>query len=70
METTLRFRVAKQRNQTNSNLLGMVLAPLAPGPIFFLGGPARAPHEVGAQASSLTGPKLWDIIRFKKEKLC
>ena len=55
------FRVAKQRNQTNSNLLGMDLALLlpqciqllvgrAPGPIFFLGGPARAPHE--------SGPKL------------
>ena len=67
----MRFRVAKQKNQTNSNLLGMVLAPLAPGPIFFWGGPARAPHEVGAQASSLTGPKLWDILGFKtKGKLC
>jgi len=33
-----------------------------------LGGPARAPHEVGAQASSLTGPKLWDIMGFKNER--
>ena len=44
------FRVAKQRNQTNSNLLGMDLALLlpqciqllvgrAPGPIFFWVGP-------------------------------
>ena len=64
METMLRSRVAKLKKQTNSNLLGMVLALLlpqciqlvvgrAPGPIFFLGGPARAPHEVGAQALKL-----------------
>ena len=48
--TTLRSKVAKQKNQTNSNLLGMVLALLlpqciqlvvgrAPGPIFFWVGP-------------------------------
>ena len=30
--TTLRSRVAKQRNQTNSNLLGMVAGAKAPGP--------------------------------------
>ena len=56
--TTLRSKVAKQRNQTNSNLLGMDLALLlprciqslvgrAPGPIFFRVGP-----PVKSQASS------------------
>jgi hypothetical protein len=48
--TTLRSKVAKQRNQTNSNLLGMDLARQRARTYFFLGGPARAPHE--------SGPKL------------
>jgi len=43
----------------NSNLLGMVLAPLAPGPIFFRVGPPGS-----FQASSLT--KDLGYSRMKK----
>ena len=70
METTLRFRVAKQKNQTNSNLLGMVLALLlpqciqlvagrAPGPKFFLGWARPESSKLQARKlPSLTGSKL------------
>jgi len=48
--TTSRFRVAKQRNQTNSNLLGMGLALLLPRCIQSLVG--RAPGPVGLALES------------------
>jgi hypothetical protein len=49
-EITLWFRVAKQRNQTNSNLLGMGLALLLPRCIQSLVG--RAPGPVGLALES------------------
>ena len=78
----LRSRVAKLKKQTNSNLLGMVLALLLPqciqlvvgrppGLIFFWVGPPGLLMKWGRKLSSLTGPKLWDILGFKlKGKLC
>ena len=43
-----RFRVAQQKNQTNSNLLGMVLAQQCARALFFWGGPARKIRSVQA----------------------
>ena len=83
METMLRFRVAKQRNQTNSNLLGMVLALLlprriqsvvgrAPGPLFF--GWAR-PESSKLQARKLSSLDRSQAVGYykilkTKGKLC
>jgi hypothetical protein len=70
--------VAKQKKQTNSNLLGIILAAAitgrreqSPGLIFFRVGPpvkSQAPSFKPASSQALTGSKLWDIIGIKKRK--
>ena len=52
--TTLRSRAAKQRNQTNSNLLGMdQSAATRPGPYFFRVGPPGKLQATSPQALKL-----------------
>tara|TARA_Y100000593_G_scaffold3947_1_gene7730 strand:- start:447 stop:653 length:207 start_codon:yes stop_codon:yes gene_type:complete len=63
----------------NSDLLGMVLALLlpqciqlvvgrAPGPIFLGWALPKVSKLQARKLSSLTGPKLWDIMGFKNER--
>ena len=59
-EITLWFRVAKQRNQTNSNLLGMDQAPQGARPYFFRVGP-----PVKSQAPSFKLDRVQALGEYK-----
>ena len=79
-KTTLRSRVAKQRNQTNSNLLGMDLALLLPQCIQLLVGRAPGPNiffRVGPPVKSQAPSFKLDRVQalgyykiMKGKKLC
>ena len=52
----------------NSNLLGMDQGATAPGPIFLGWALPKVSKLQARKLSSLTGPKLWDIMGFKNER--